>query len=204
MLKALTDVATWTRMKFKPAKSRSFVIKKGKTTVRFKLHIQNEEIASIVKGPIKWLGKWFDAILQDRDNVKMLKNQVEEGLKKINHYGLSGKFKDWLYQNSTTTTDMVIDAVRSTSSTVEALERITSRHPRKWLWVPPSFTSIGLYGKSNNLQLPLSSLVEEFKTANTRLVLTLRDSPWRRDCNSNGQEVVSNRDRESGRELPQA
>jgi len=53
MLKALTDVATWTRMKFKPAKSRSFVIKKGKTTVRFKLHIQNEEIASIVKGPIK-------------------------------------------------------------------------------------------------------------------------------------------------------
>jgi len=41
----------------------------------------------------------------------------------------------------------------------------------------PSFTSIGLYGKNNKLQLPLSLLVEEFKTAKTRLVLTLRDSP---------------------------
>ena len=62
-------------------------------------------------------------------------------------------------------------------TTVEALERTTSRHLRKWLGVPPSFTRIGLYGKTNKLQLPLSSLVEEFKFAKTRLVLTLRDSP---------------------------
>ena len=60
---------------------------------------------------------------------------------------------------------------------MEALERITSRHLRKWLGVPSSFTSIGLFGKTNNLQLPLSSLVEEFKVAKKRLVLTLRDSP---------------------------
>ncbi|XP_052271950.1 uncharacterized protein LOC127872661 [Dreissena polymorpha] len=63
------------------------------------------------------------------------------------------------------------------STTVEALERTTSRHFRKWLGVPPSFTSIGLYGKSNKLQLPLSSLEEEFTTAKARLVLPLRDSP---------------------------
>ena len=63
------------------------------------------------------------------------------------------------------------------SSTIELLERITSRHLRKWLGVPPSFSSVGLYGKSDQLQLPLSSLVEEFKTAKTRLVLTLKDSP---------------------------
>ena len=63
------------------------------------------------------------------------------------------------------------------STTVEALERITSRHLRKWLGVTPSFTSIGLYGKTNKLQLPLSSLVEEFKVAKSRVVLTLRDPP---------------------------
>ena len=63
------------------------------------------------------------------------------------------------------------------STTVEALERITSRHLRKWLGVPPSFTSIGLYGKTNKLHLPLSLLVEEFKVAKSRVVLTLRDSP---------------------------
>ena len=62
------------------------------------------------------------------------------------------------------------------NTTVEALERITSRHLRKWLGVPPSSMSIGLFGKTNKLQLPLSSLVEEFKVAKSRLVLTLRDS----------------------------
>ena len=91
MLAALTDVASWVRMKFKAVKSRSLVIKTGQTTERFKLYVQNEEIPS---------------------------------------------------------------------STVEALlERITSQHLRKWLGVPPSFTSIGLSGKTNKLQLPLSSLV---------------------------------------------
>ncbi|XP_052271754.1 uncharacterized protein LOC127872461 [Dreissena polymorpha] len=178
MLTALTDVASWGRMKFKAAKSRSLVIKKGQTTERFKLYVQNEEIPSIVTSPIKCLGKWFDASLQDRDNVKNLKQQVEEGLKKIDRCGLPGKFKAWLYQHALLPRliwPLMLYEVPST--TVEALERITSRHLRKWLGVPPSFTSIGLYGKSNKLQLSLSSLVEEFKTAKARLVLTLRDSP---------------------------
>ncbi|XP_052267689.1 uncharacterized protein LOC127869268 [Dreissena polymorpha] len=128
MLTVLTDVASWGKMK--AAKSRSLVIKKGQTTERFKLYVQNEEIPSIVTSPIKRLGKW---------------------------------------------TNLAVDALRAT--TVEALEKITSRHLRKWLGVSPNFTSIGLYGKSNKLQLPLSSLVEEFETAKVRLLLTLRDSP---------------------------
>ena len=61
MLNALTDVASWARMRFKAAKSRSLIIKKGKTTATFKLNVQNEEITSIVENPIKCLGKWFDA-----------------------------------------------------------------------------------------------------------------------------------------------
>jgi hypothetical protein len=145
MLTALTDVASWGRMKFKAAKSRSLVIKKGQTTERFKLYVQNEEIPSIVTSPIKCLGKWFDASLQDRDNVKNLKQQVEEGLKKIDRCGLPGKFKAWLYQHALLPRliwPLMLYEVPST--TVEALERITSRHLRKWLGVPPSFTSIGL------------------------------------------------------------
>ncbi|XP_052280752.1 uncharacterized protein LOC127878274 [Dreissena polymorpha] len=178
MLTSLTDVASWGRMKFKASKSRSLVIKKGQTTQRYKLYVQNEKIPSIVTSPIKCLGKWFDASLQDRDNVKNLKQQVEEGLKKIDRCGLPGKFKAWLYQHALLPRliwPLMLYEVPST--TVEALERITSRHLRKWLGVPPSFTRIGLYGKSNKLQLPLSSLVEEFKTAKARLVLTMRDSP---------------------------
>jgi len=100
MLTALTDVASWARMKFKAVKSRSLIIKKGKTTDRFVLRVQNEEITSITKNPIKSLGKWFDASLADKDNVKKLENQVEDGLKKIDRNNLPGKFKAWLYQHA--------------------------------------------------------------------------------------------------------
>ena len=62
-------------------------------------------------------------------------------------------------------------------STVEKAEQKISKHLRKWLGLPPSFTNIGLYGRTNKLQVPLSSLTEEWKTAKTRLLLTLRDSP---------------------------
>ncbi|XP_052218148.1 uncharacterized protein LOC127835750 [Dreissena polymorpha] len=60
----------------------------------------NEEIPSIVTSPNKCLGKWFDSSLQDRDNVKKLEQQVEEGLKKIDRCGLPGKFKVWLFQHA--------------------------------------------------------------------------------------------------------
>ena len=66
MLAALTDVSSWVLMKFKAVKSRSLVIKKGPTTGRFKLYVQNDEIPSIVANPIKCLGKWFDASLHER------------------------------------------------------------------------------------------------------------------------------------------
>ncbi|XP_060556916.1 uncharacterized protein LOC132717462 [Ruditapes philippinarum] len=127
---------------------------------------------------IKCLGKWFDASLQDGDNVKKLENQVEDGLKKIDKSNLPGKFKAWLYQHALLPRliwPMMLYEIPS--SKIEALERVTSRHLRKWLGIPPSFSGVGLYGKSNQLQLPFTSLVEEFKTAKTRLVLTLRDSP---------------------------
>ncbi|XP_060082431.1 uncharacterized protein LOC132561748 [Ylistrum balloti] len=59
---------------------------------------------------------------------------------------------------------------------VETLERCTSRKLRSWLGVLPSFTVVGLYSKTSQLQLPLSSMVEEFKVAKCRLVMTLKDS----------------------------
>ncbi|XP_021365777.1 uncharacterized protein LOC110458420 [Mizuhopecten yessoensis] len=46
----------------------------------------------------------------------------------------------------------------------------------RWLGVPSSFSSIGLYSRTSSLQLPLSSLVKEFKVTKARLVMTLRDS----------------------------
>jgi len=58
ILKALDDVVTWARMKFKPRKSKSMVIRSGKVTSKFQLRVQWEMIPSIEENPIKCLGKW--------------------------------------------------------------------------------------------------------------------------------------------------
>ena len=63
------------------------------------------------------------------------------------------------------------------TTTVEGLERVINKHLRRWLGLPPSFTGLGLYTTSGKLQLPVSSLVEEFKVAKARLLMTLKDSP---------------------------
>ncbi|KAK0140746.1 hypothetical protein N1851_022262 [Merluccius polli] len=61
---------------------------------------------------------------------------------------------------------------------VEGIERKVNKHLRKWLGIPPSFKfqSVGLYIRLGQLQLPLSSVVEEFKVAKCRAVMMLKDS----------------------------
>lgn len=46
---------------------------------------------------------------------------------------------------------------------------------RKWLGLPRCLSSIGLYG-NGALSLPISSLVEEYKCAKSRLGMTLTES----------------------------
>ena len=43
--------------------------------------------------------------------------------------------------------------------------------------MPPCFSTVGLYSSTGMLQLPFSSLVEEFKVGKARLHMMLRDSP---------------------------
>ena len=177
ILAALEETATWARMKFKPTKSRSLIIRKGKQTDRFILKIQGEDIPSITDNPVKCLGKWFDDSLNDRANVQRIKTQLTEGMQTIDRSGLPGKFKAWLFQHGLLPRLMwPLMLYEITTTTVESLERTISKYLRRWLGVPPSFTSIGLYGKTNQLQLPLSSLSEEFKVAKARMVVTLKQS----------------------------
>ena len=56
-------------------------------------------------------------------------------------------------------------------SKVEKLERLVSSFARKWLGLPKCFSNIGLYGRGI-LELPVSSLVEEFKCSKVRLEMT--------------------------------
>ncbi|XP_034721949.1 uncharacterized protein LOC117940937, partial [Etheostoma cragini] len=177
VLTALDHMATWARMKFKPKKSRSMVIRNGKLTNRFKLHVQEEVIPSIEENPIKCLGRWYDNSLSDRNSIASMEKQLEEWLRRIEKSGLPGKFKAWLYQHGLLPRLMWLLTVYEVPMTcVEGMERKINKYLRKWLGIPPSFTAVGLYIRSGQLQLPLSSVVEEFKVAKCRVVMTYRDS----------------------------
>ncbi|XP_066304530.1 uncharacterized protein [Branchiostoma lanceolatum] len=71
---------------------------------------------------------------------------------------------------------MSYNGKRDELTSVELMERKVNKHLRKWLGVPPSFTSLGLYSKSGQMQLPLASVVEEYKVAKCRTVMLYRDS----------------------------
>ena len=53
------------------------------------------------------------------------------------------------------------------TSTVEGFERVINRHLRRWIGVPSSFNIIGLYGRTNQLKLQMTSIVEELKERKT-------------------------------------
>lgn len=55
------------------------------------------------------------------------------------------------------------------------MERTITSYAKKWLGVPRCLTNIGLYGKGV-LELPLTSLTEEYKCSKVRLQMTLRGS----------------------------
>ena len=118
-----------------------------------------------------------DESLKDSNNVCSTEKQAEGWLKKIEKSGLPGKFKAWLYQHGLLPRLMWLMTVYEVPFTaVEGVERKINTYLRRWLGIPPSFTSVGLYIRSGQLQLPLSSLVEEFRVAKCRAAMTFRDS----------------------------
>ena len=148
--------------------------KTGRQTNRFILKIQGEDIPSITENPVKCLGNVFDNSLNDKAKEQRIKTQLQEGLRNIDRSELPGKFKAWIFRYGILPRLMwPLMLYEITTTTVEMLERTISKHQR-WLGVPPCFTSIRLYGKTNQLQLPISSLSEEFKVAKARMVVILK------------------------------
>ena len=88
----------WTRMKFKPVKSRSLVLKKGKTP-EITFAIGDEQLPTVKEKPVKSLGKAFNDTLSDRVNVQEMCRQAEEWMASVDKYKLQGKFKAWIYRH---------------------------------------------------------------------------------------------------------
>lgn len=176
ILKRLEELATWGRLTFKPTKSRSLIINKGKVSQRT-FQMQGETIPSITQNPIKCLGKWFHDSLCDTLNTKSTKEQLKVWLEAISKTTLPGKLKIWCFQHGVIPRlNWPFTMYNFAVSTVESMERLVSRYLRKWLGVPRSFSTINLYSKSSPASIPISSVVEEYKVTGVRAELLLRYS----------------------------
>ena len=177
IISALERMANWARMEFKPEKSRSLAINKGKVTHSFTFKIQGKCIPTINQHPIKCLGKRYDESLGDSSAIADTFQQLKEWLKAIDQTSLQGRFKAWCFQFG------VIPRLQwpfllyeIPMSTIQNMEKACSKFLRKWMGVPPCFSTTNLYSKSSKLSLPLSSISEEFKATKVRAITILQSS----------------------------
>ncbi|KAJ8393735.1 hypothetical protein AAFF_G00057880 [Aldrovandia affinis] len=175
LLGKLQENIKWARMKIKPNKPRSISIVKGELKdVRF--CIGDDPIPTVSEQPVKSLGRWYNASLKDKEQVQQLRQDIVNGLDNINKTLLPGKLKLWCLQFGLLPRIMwPLTIYEVPITTVEKMERTVTSYVKKWLGVPRCLTNISLYGKGV-LELPLTSLTEEYKCSKVRLQMTLKDS----------------------------
>ncbi|KAL3999364.1 acyl-CoA thioesteraes 11 [Sarotherodon galilaeus] len=141
-------------MEFKPSKSRSISIIKGKLTAK-QFYISGEPIPTVLEKPIKSLGQWYNADLND---------------------ATPGTLKLWCFQFGLLPRILWrLTMYELSLNHAIRLERLVSSYIKKWLGLPKCLNSVGLYS-DGILSLPIASLVDEFKCAKVRLEMSLTDS----------------------------
>ncbi|KAI8490092.1 hypothetical protein Bbelb_321620 [Branchiostoma belcheri] len=177
LLDRLDELMVWARMKFKTKKSRSLVLKQGRLCDYNFVLLGGEKIPSIQEQPVKSLGRWYSEDLKDTKRVQETANLISESLVAIDNCGLPGKLKLWCLQYGLMPRIMWPLTVYEVALThVEAMERNINKFVKKWLGVPNSLTNIAIHSNKAKLTIPVPSLVEEYKVAKVRTVVTLRDS----------------------------
>ncbi len=96
LLQGLEQLITWAKMSFKPMKSRSLVLKKGKVADHFRFTLGGTRIPTVTEKPVKSLGKIFDSSLKDAAALQQTKSDLSSWLTAIDKSGLPGKFKAWM------------------------------------------------------------------------------------------------------------
>ncbi|KAK0143400.1 hypothetical protein N1851_018471 [Merluccius polli] len=177
ILEYLVELTDWARMEFKPGKSRSLVLRRGRVQDWFCFKIREDIIPMVQEKLVKSLGKWYRADLNDKESVKEMLIEAEIWMPSLEKSGLPGKYKAWGYQHGVLPRllwPLLVYEVPAT--TVEGLERKMNTYLRRWLGVLRSFCSIGLYSTGIKLQLPVTSVVKGYKATKTHQAMMLGDS----------------------------
>ena len=167
----------WARMKLKPLKSRSRVIKGGKCLDEEPFQDAGEIIPSIQKKPLKTLGRVYNSSVTDRQAQDDLKKKIKELVQKIDKSLLSGIMKVWVYQNlSLAMIVWPLMIYEIPLSWVESVEAYLNSYLRKWLGVSKSMSNVSLYCDKTLCPLPIHGLVTEFKKRKVGGLLQLQQS----------------------------
>ncbi|GFO46708.1 reverse transcriptase [Plakobranchus ocellatus] len=132
MLTCLDVLMSWCRMEFKPKKSRSLSIRKGKVDETMTFTVAEQQIPTDSQEPIKSLGRWYGSSMKDTRRGAKTLELASESLLAINKCGLQGKFKIWCLQfiiiPKLLWPLLVYDIC---STTVEAIEAKINKYTRK-------------------------------------------------------------------------
>ena len=177
MLERLDVLMAWCRMKFKPKKSRSLSVRKGKIDATTTFTVASQQIPTVSQESVKSLGRWYDSSMKDTKRGLETVELATEGLLAINRCGLQGKLKVWCLQS------MLIPKLlwpllvyEICSTTVEAIEAKINKYTRRWLGAPLGLTDVAMYCRKAKLRLPQKSILEEYKCGKARLLSMLEDS----------------------------
>ena len=100
ILRGYDKLIRWVRMSFKPTKSRSVVLKKGKVENKFKFTLAEAVISTPMEKPAKSLGKTFHCNLRDTEAISKANNNLVTWLSKIDRSGLPRQYKVWTFQHT--------------------------------------------------------------------------------------------------------
>ena len=140
LLERCTKALTWLGMSFRPGKSRSIVILKGKSIncIPFSLPNENDTavtfIPTIHSRPVKFLGRIIDGSLTDRKSIDELQKKLLQGLSIIDKSFFTGVQKVWILQHLLIPRIQWALLIYEVSFTlVSTLQQKVSVYIRKWL-----------------------------------------------------------------------
>ena len=176
LLTKLKVVFDWAGLGFKPEKCRALVIIKG-VVVRRDICLGDTPITLIQDKPAKYLGKGYDDSLTEQEHIKQFEQEVKQALKNIESCKLPGRYKAWMIQHMLLQRIMWPISIYNIPYTrIEEIQRLITAKLKKWLGLPRSLTVDAIYSRSNKLQLPFTSLMEEVKVTKARNLITFQEA----------------------------
>ena len=144
-LKRTEKAVSWARMKLKPAKSRSLVVKKGRSMdvqpfavgeLDASLAREVDVIPCLQRKALRTLGRVYDASIRDSWSKGMVKGKLVGKLKMLNKSYARGVMKLWaLHHVALMQVRWDLMVYEIPLSFVEGLEKVVSKFIRLWLGV---------------------------------------------------------------------